>query len=115
MSRTTRCAPFEYALAKARDFSFSQIDTGYEVQNPTGGTINQEIPEGKALWWAGMVSSVSKRVTKNGDPWASCSSRTWKARPRSWCSPRPTRKPRGIYTARSIPRPVHSCPMRCAH
>ena len=60
--------PFEYALAKARDFSFSQIDTGYEVQNPTGGTINQEIPEGKALWWAGMVSSVSKRVTKNGDP-----------------------------------------------
>ncbi len=60
--------PFEYALAKARDFSFSQIDTGYEVQNPTGGTINQEIPEGKALWLAGMVSSVSKRVTKNGDP-----------------------------------------------
>ena len=60
--------PFEYALAKARDFSFSQIDTGYEVQNPTGGTINQEIPEGKALWWVGMVSSVSKRVTKNGDP-----------------------------------------------
>ena len=60
--------PFEYALSKARDFSFSQIDTGYEVQNPTGGTINQEIPEGKALWWAGMVSSVSKRVTKNGDP-----------------------------------------------
>ena len=33
--------PFEYALAKARDFSFSQVDTGYEVQNPTGGTINR--------------------------------------------------------------------------
>ena len=42
--------PFEYALAKARDFSFTQIATGYEDQNPTGGTINQEIPEGKALW-----------------------------------------------------------------
>lgn len=107
--------PFEYALAKARDFSFSQIDTGYEVQNPTGGTINQEIPEGKALWWAGMVSSVSKRVTKTATPWASCSSRTWKARPRSWCSPRPTRRPRGTCTARSIPRPARSCPMRlCA-
>ena len=61
--------PYEYALGKARDFSFTQIDTGYEVRNPAGeGTINQEIPEGKPFWWAGMVSDVSKRVTKNGDP-----------------------------------------------
>ena len=61
--------PYEYALGKARDFSFTQIDTGYEVRNPAGeGTINQEIPEGKPFWWAGMVSDVSKRVTKNGGP-----------------------------------------------
>ena len=32
--------------------------------------MNQEIPEGKPFWWAGMVSSVSKRVTKKGDPMA---------------------------------------------
>lgn len=62
--------PFEYALSKARDYSFSQIDTGFEVQTPAGGTMNQEIPEGKPFWWAGMVSSVSKRVTKKGDPMA---------------------------------------------
>ena len=63
--------PYEYALGKARQYSLSQIDTGYETANPMGeGTINQEIPEGKEFWWAGMVSSVSKRVTKNGDPMA---------------------------------------------
>ncbi|MDO4596736.1 MAG: DNA polymerase III subunit alpha [Coriobacteriaceae bacterium] len=61
--------PYEYALGKAREFSLSQIDTGYETASPTGeGTVNQEIPEGKSFWWAGMVSEVSKRVTKNGDP-----------------------------------------------
>ena len=63
--------PYEYALGKARQYSLSQIDTGYETANPMGeGTINQEIPEGKEFWWAGMVSGVSKRVTKNGDPMA---------------------------------------------
>ena len=63
--------PFEYALAKAREYSLSQIDTGFEIASPTGeGTINQEIPEGKPYWFAGMVSEVSKRVTKNGDPMA---------------------------------------------
>lgn len=63
--------PYEYALGKAREFSLSQIDTGYETASPTGeGTINQEIPEGKQFWFAGMVSDVSKRVTKNGDPMA---------------------------------------------
>ena len=63
--------PYEYALGKARQYSLSQIDTGYETANPMGeGTINQEIPEGKEFWWAGMVSAVSKRVTKNGDPMA---------------------------------------------
>ena len=61
--------PYEYALGKARDYSFTQIDTGFEIRNPAGeGTITQEIPEGKPFWWAGMVSDVSKRVTKNGDP-----------------------------------------------
>lgn len=62
--------PYEYALAKAREFTLSQIDTGFETMGPAGNTVNQEIPEGKPYWWAGMVSSVSKRVTKNGDPMA---------------------------------------------
>ena len=63
--------PYEYALGKARQYSLSQIDTGYEAADPAGaGTVNREIPEGKEFWWAGMVSSVSKRVTKNGDPMA---------------------------------------------
>ncbi|MDY4041250.1 MAG: DNA polymerase III subunit alpha [Collinsella sp.] len=63
--------PYEYALGKAREFTLSQIDTGYETMNPAGGgTINQEIPEGKSFWFAGMVAEVGKRVTKNGDPMA---------------------------------------------
>ena len=63
--------PYEYALGKAREFSLSQIETGYETMNPMGGgTINQDIPEGKPFWFAGMVSAVGKRVTKNGDPMA---------------------------------------------
>ena len=63
--------PYEYALGKAREFSLSQIENGYETMNPAGGgTVNAEIPEGKPFWFAGMVSEVSKRVTKNGDPMA---------------------------------------------
>ena len=62
--------PYEYALGKARDFTFSQIDTGYETMGPTGSMVNTEIPESKPFWWAGMVSGVSKRMTKKGDPMA---------------------------------------------
>lgn len=62
--------PYEYALAKAREFTLSQIDTGFETMGPAGNAVNQEIPEGKPYWWAGMVSGVGKRVTKNGDPMA---------------------------------------------
>lgn len=62
--------PYEYALAKAREFTLSQIDTGFETMGPTGNAVNQEIPEGKPYWWAGMVSGVGKCVTKNGDPMA---------------------------------------------
>ena len=62
--------PYEYALAKAREYTLSQIDTGFETMGPAGNAVNQEIPEGKPYWWAGMVSGVSKRVTKNGDPMA---------------------------------------------
>ena len=63
--------PYEYALGKARQYTLSQIETGFETVSPTGeGMVNQEIPEGKPFWWAGMVSSVGKRVTKNGDPMA---------------------------------------------
>lgn len=59
--------PFEYALGKAREFSLSQIDTGVERMSPTGeGMVNVEIPEGKPYWFAGMVTSVQKMVTKKG-------------------------------------------------
>ena len=63
--------PFEYALGKAREFTLSQIDTGFERMSPTGeGTVNEEIPEGKPFWFAGMVASVQKMVTKKGQPMA---------------------------------------------
>lgn len=62
--------PFEYALGKAREYTLSQIDTGFEVAAPGGGTVNKAIPEGKPYWFAGMVAEVSKRVTKKGDPMA---------------------------------------------
>ncbi len=63
--------PFEYALGKAREFTLAQIDTGYERMSSTGeGMINEEIPEGKPFWFAGMVSSVQKMVTKKGQPMA---------------------------------------------
>ncbi len=62
--------PYEYALAKAREYTLAQIDTGVEVALPGGGTQNQAIPEGKPYWFAGMVAEVSKRVTKKGDPMA---------------------------------------------
>ena len=61
--------PYEYALSKARDYTFSQIDTGVEVTTPAG-TVNRAIPEGKPFWFAGMVSEVRKLVTKKGDPMA---------------------------------------------
>ena len=61
--------PYEYALGKARDYSFQQIDTGFELVSSDGSqTVNKDIPEGKPFWWAGMVKNVGKRVTKNGDP-----------------------------------------------
>ncbi len=62
--------PYEYALGKAREYTLSQIDTGFEVAAPGGGTVNKAIPEGKPYWFAGMVAEVSKRVTKKGDPMA---------------------------------------------
>ncbi len=62
--------PFEYALGKAREYTLAQIDTGFEVAAPGGGTVNKAIPEGKPYWFAGMVAEVSKRVTKKGDPMA---------------------------------------------
>ena len=63
--------PFEYALTQARDFTFSQIDTGYEELSADGSkTVARAIPEGKPFWFAGMVSEVSRRTTKNGDPMA---------------------------------------------
>ena len=39
--------PFEYALSKARDFSFSQIDTGYEVQTPRAVPSTRRFPRAR--------------------------------------------------------------------
>ena len=62
--------PYEYALGKAREFTLAQIETGWKSRRPAARTVNQAIAEGKPFWFAGMVSEVSKRVTKNGDPMA---------------------------------------------
>ena len=60
--------PFEYALAKARDFRSRRSIPAMRCKTPRAAPSTRRFLRGKALWWAGMVSSVSKRVTKNGDP-----------------------------------------------
>ncbi len=42
-----------------------------EVQLPNGAMSQQfKVPEGKPIRFAGMVTNVMKRTTKNGDPMA---------------------------------------------
>lgn len=63
--------PYAYALAKARDYSLSDIEVSQEVTDSAGGVHEQfKVPEGKVLRFAGMVSSLQKKTTKNGDPMA---------------------------------------------
>ena len=64
--------PYEYALAKARGSRCPRSTPASRPWAPTGNAVNQEIPEGKPYWWAGMGPGreLGKRVTKNGDPMA---------------------------------------------
>ena len=63
--------PYEYALNKARDYSLSDIEVSEEFTDSAGGVHERfKVPEGKVLRFAGMVSSMQKKTTKNGDPMA---------------------------------------------
>ena len=64
--------PYEYALTKARDYQISELTASEEYTNPvTGATQTRyKVPEGESIRLAGMVSSVQKKTTKNGDSMA---------------------------------------------
>lgn len=64
--------PYEYALSKERDYTLSQIEESEEVANPATGTMTARyrVPEGKPIRLAGMITSVAKKTTKNGDSMA---------------------------------------------
>ena len=64
--------PYEYALAKARDFTMGDIEASEEVPDPaTGATRTRyKVPEGRSIRLAGMVTGLSKKNTKNGEPMA---------------------------------------------
>lgn len=62
--------PYEYALSKARDYTITQVLSGYEKTSVTGEVRHVDVSGDKPIWLAGMVSGVQKRTTKNGDPMA---------------------------------------------
>ena len=64
--------PYEYALSKERDFTIAQIEESEEIVNPATGTMTTRyrVPEDKPIRLAGMVTSVNKKTTKNGDSMA---------------------------------------------
>ena len=63
--------PYEYALAKARDYAVSDIEVSEEYTDASGGVHERfKVPEGKLIHLAGMVTAVQKKTTKNGDPMA---------------------------------------------
>ena len=63
--------PYEYALSKQRDYTISDIAVSEEYVDPTGGVHERfKVPEGKLVRFAGMVTGIQKKTTKNGDPMA---------------------------------------------
>ena len=63
--------PYEYALAKNRDYTIADIEVAEEYADPTGAVHERfKVPEGKVIRLAGMISSVQKKTTKNGDSMA---------------------------------------------
>ena len=63
--------PYEYALAKSRDYTIADIEVAEEVADATGAVHERfKVPEGKVIRLAGMVSALQKKTTKNGDSMA---------------------------------------------
>ena len=63
--------PYEYALAKNRDYTIADIEVSEEYVDPTGAVRERfKVPEGKPIRLAGMVTAVQKKTTKNGDSMA---------------------------------------------
>lgn len=64
--------PYEYALAKARDYTVGDIESSEEsVDSATGAArVRHKVPEGQTIRLAGMVTGLSKKNTKNGDAMA---------------------------------------------
>ena len=63
--------PYEYALAKNRDYTIADIEVAEEYTDPSGGVHERfRVPEGKVIRLAGMVNAVQKKTTKNGDSMA---------------------------------------------
>ncbi len=63
--------PYEYALAKNRDYTIADIEVAEEYADPTGAVHERfKVPEGKVIRLAGMVSGMQKKTTKNGDSMA---------------------------------------------
>ena len=64
--------PYEYALSMKRDFTIGEIEESEEVMNPVTGTMTTryKVPDGRQIRLAGMVTSVAKKTTKNGDSMA---------------------------------------------
>jgi len=61
-------APFEYALAHARDCEISDLEATDELVNPSTGATDTRprIEEGTTVHLAGMLSAVARKSTKNG-------------------------------------------------
>ncbi len=63
--------PYEYALAKNRDYTVADIEVAEEYADASGAVHERfRVPEGKVIRLAGMVSAVQKKTTKNGDSMA---------------------------------------------
>lgn len=61
-------APFEYALAQARDYLLSDLEATDEIVDArTGATVSRpRVEEGKTIHLAGMLGSVARKSTKTG-------------------------------------------------
>ena len=79
------------------------------AREPSTRRFPRASSSGSPAWCPTSPSASPKMVT----PWQSSPWRTWKARPRWWSSPRPTRRRRAISTARPIPN--RSGVVRCVH
>ena len=63
--------PYEYALAKNRDYTIADIEVAEEYADASGAVHERfKVPEGKVIRLAGMVSAMQKKTTKNGDSMA---------------------------------------------